>query len=152
GRPRRCGWYDAVIARYAGRVNGLSDLVLTKLDVLTGWEKVPVCVAYDVDGVRHEEMPVDQSAFHHAAPVYEYLDGWSADIYGARLLDDLPGNAQRFELALEVSSGTRISSIGVGPDRSAPIVRHHLLNLRPPPPPGPAAPPTRALPPTRSPR
>jgi len=128
GRPRRCGWYDAVIARYAGRVNGLTDLVLTKLDVLTGWEKVPVCVAYDVDGVRHEEMPVDQSAFHHAAPVYEYLDGWSEDISGARTFEDLPGNAQRYVLALEEMSGTRISSIGVGPDRAATIVRHDLLD------------------------
>src|SRR5690606_26123301 len=80
GRPRRCGWYDAVIARYASRVNGLTDLVLTKLDVLTGRERVPVCVAYDVDGVRYDEMPADQSAFHHARPVYVELDGWSEDI------------------------------------------------------------------------
>ncbi len=128
GRPRRCGWYDAVIARYAGRVNGLTDLVLTKLDVLTGWEKVPVCVAYDVDGVRHEEMPVDQTAFHHATPVYEYLDGWWEDISGARTFEELPVNAQRYVLALEEMSGTRISSIGVGPDRAATIVRHDLLD------------------------
>src|SRR5690625_403078 len=128
GRPRRCGWYDAVIARYAGRVNGLTDLVLTKLDVLTGWEKVPVCVAYDVDGVRHDEMPVDQSAFHHATPVYEDLDGWTEDISGARTFEDLPVNAQRYVLALEEMSGTRISSIGVGPDRAATIVRHDLLD------------------------
>ncbi|HLS63086.1 MAG TPA: adenylosuccinate synthase [Ruania sp.] len=128
GRPRRCGWYDAVIARYATRINGLTDLVLTKLDVLTGWEKVPVCVAYDVDGVRHDEMPVDQSAFHHATPVYEYLDGWTEDISGARTFEDLPVNAQRYVLALEEMSGTRISSIGVGPDRAATIVRHDLLD------------------------
>ena len=68
GRPRRCGWYDAVIARYAARVNGVTDFVLTKLDVLTGLEQVPVCVAYDVDGIRHDEMPVNQSDFHHAVP------------------------------------------------------------------------------------
>ncbi|WP_277049764.1 adenylosuccinate synthase, partial [Ruania albidiflava] len=128
GRPRRCGWYDAVIARYATRINGLTDFVLTKLDVLTGWEKVPVCVAYDVDGVRHDEMPVDQSAFHHATPVYEYLDGWTEDISGARTFDELPVNAQRYVLALEEMSGTRISSIGVGPDRAATIVRHDLLD------------------------
>ncbi|UFU06043.1 adenylosuccinate synthase [Ruania halotolerans] len=128
GRPRRCGWYDAVIARYAGRINGLTDLVLTKLDVLTGWEKVPVCVAYDVDGVRHDEMPVDQTAFHHATPIYEELDGWWEDISQCRTFEELPTNAQRYVLALEEMSGTRISSIGVGPDREATIVRHDLLD------------------------
>src|SRR6476646_1930303 len=82
GRPRRCGWYDAVIARYAARVNGVTDFVLTKLDVLTGLEKVPVCVAYDVDGTRHDEMPVNQTDFHHAKPIYEHFDGWWEDISG----------------------------------------------------------------------
>ena len=96
GRPRRCGWYDAVIARYAARVNGVTDFVLTKLDVLTGLEKVPVCVAYDVDGVRHDEMPVNQSDFHHAVPIYEELPGWWEDISGARTLDDLPANARAY--------------------------------------------------------
>ena len=127
GRPRRTGWYDAVVARYAGRVNGLTDLVLTKLDVLTGLERIPVCVAYDVEGTRHEEMPPDQSAFHHATPVYQELPGWTEDITGARTFADLPEAAQRYVLALEELSGTRISSIGVGPDREATIVRHDLL-------------------------
>ncbi|MGO1510664.1 MAG: adenylosuccinate synthase [Actinomycetales bacterium] len=127
GRPRRTGWYDAVIARYAGRVNGLTDLVLTKLDVLTGLEKVPVCVAYDVDGVRHDEMPADQSAFHHATPIYEELPGWWEDISDVREFEDLPKNARDYVFALEEMSGTRISSIGVGPDREATIVRHDLL-------------------------
>jgi adenylosuccinate synthase len=127
GRPRRCGWYDAVVARYAGRINGLTDLVLTKLDVLTGIEKIPVCVAYEVDGQRLEEMPLDQSMFHHARPVYVELDGWEEDISGAREFADLPAAAQAYVLALEEMSGTRISSIGVGPDREATIVRHPLL-------------------------
>src|SRR5699024_7714527 len=77
GRPRRTGWYDAVIARYTTRINSLTDFVLTKLDVLTGIEQIPVCVAYDVDGERHDEMPVDQSDYHHATPIYEYLPGWT---------------------------------------------------------------------------
>jgi len=128
GRPRRCGWYDAVIARYSSRVNGLTDLVLTKLDVLTGIEKIPVCVAYDVDGVRHDEMPVDQSAYHHAKPIYELLDGWTEDISAARRFEDLPENAQRYVLALEEMSGCRISSIGVGPGREATIQRHDLID------------------------
>jgi adenylosuccinate synthase len=127
GRARRCGWYDSVITRYATRVNGLTDLVLTKLDVLTGIEKIPVCVAYDVDGVRYDEMPTDQTAFHHATPIYEELDGWWEDISGARTFEDLPVNAQRYVHALEEMSGTRISAIGVGPARDATIQVHDLL-------------------------
>ncbi|MGH3425018.1 MAG: adenylosuccinate synthase, partial [Nocardioidaceae bacterium] len=93
GRPRRCGWYDAPVARYAARVNGVTDFVLTKLDVLTGWERVPVCVAYDVDGQRVDEMPMTQTEFHHAKPVYEFFDGWSEDLSKARSFEDLPQNA-----------------------------------------------------------
>lgn len=127
GRPRRTGWYDAVVARYSGRVNGLTDLVVTKLDTLSGLEKIPVCVAYDVNGVRHDEMPVDQSDFHHARPVYEEFDGWWEDISACRSFEELPAAAQRYVLALEEMSGTRISGIGVGPGREATIVRHDLL-------------------------
>ena len=127
GRPRRCGWFDAVIARYASRVNGVTDLVLTKLDVLTGLEKVPVCVAYDVGGVRHEEMPVNQSDFHHAVPIYEELPGWWEDISGARTLEDLPPAARAYVGALEEMSGSRISAIGVGPGRDETIVVHDLI-------------------------
>ena len=127
GRNRRCGWYDAVIARYAARVNGVTDFVLTKLDVLTGLEQVPVCVAYDVDGTRHDEMPVNQSDFHHAVPVYEYLPGWWEDISGARTIDELPANARAYVERVEQLSGARISAIGVGPARDATIVVHDLL-------------------------
>jgi adenylosuccinate synthase len=128
GRARRCGWYDAVIARYASRVNGLTDLVMTKLDVLTGIENIPVCVAYDVDGVRYDEMPTDQSAFHHAKPIYEEFPGWTEDISGVRTFDELPENAKAYVLALEAMSGARISSIGVGPGREATIQRHDLID------------------------
>jgi adenylosuccinate synthase len=127
GRPRRCGWYDAVVARYASRLNGFTDIALTKLDVLTGLEKVPVCVAYDVEGTRYDEMPMTQTDFHHATPVYEYLDGWSEDITDARSFEGLPKTAQQYVLALEEMSGARISVIGVGRDRDATIVRHDLL-------------------------
>src|SRR3954471_24691623 len=119
GRPRRCGWYDAVIARYAARVNGVTDFVLTKLDVLTGLEQVPVCVAYDVNGTRHDEMPVNQSDFHHAVPIYEYLPGWWEDISEARTLEELPANARAYVSRVEELSGARISAIGVGPTRDA---------------------------------
>jgi len=127
GRPRRCGWYDAVIARYAARVNGVTDFTLTKLDVLTGLEKVPVCVAYDVDGVRHDEMPVNQSDFHHAVPIYEELPGWWEDISEARTLADLPKNARDYITAVEEMSGARISAVGVGPARDQTVVVQDLL-------------------------
>jgi adenylosuccinate synthase len=127
GRPRRCGWYDAPIIRYARRINGVTDVVLTKLDVLTGWQRLPVCVGYDVDGVRHDEVPLTQTGFHHAKPVYEYFDGWTEDIGAARDFDDLPKAAQQYVLALEELAGVRISAVGVGPDREATVVRHDLL-------------------------
>ncbi|WP_432477726.1 adenylosuccinate synthase [Nocardioides sp. GXQ0305] len=117
GRDRRCGWYDAVIARYAARVNGLTELFLTKLDVLSSWEKVPVCVAYDVDGERHDEMPMTQTEFHHVKPVYEHLDGWWEDISGCRSFEELPVNAQRYVRTVEQMSRTRIWGVGVGPGR-----------------------------------
>ncbi|HUG50025.1 MAG TPA: adenylosuccinate synthase [Terrimesophilobacter sp.] len=127
GRPRRCGWYDAPIARYASRVNGITDFVLTKLDVLTGLERIPVCVAYEVDGVRVDEVPVSQSDFHHAVPVYEEFPGWTEDITGAREFSDLPQAAQDYVLAIEAMSGSRISAIGVGPGRDEIVVRHDLI-------------------------
>jgi adenylosuccinate synthase len=127
GRPRRCGWYDAPIARYAARINGVTDFVLTKLDVLTGWDQIPVCVAYEVDGERVDEMPMTQTGFHHAKPIYEFFPGWSEDISGARTLADLPQAAQDYVAALERISGARISTVGVGPDREQTIVVHDLL-------------------------
>ena len=128
GRPRRCGWVDTVVGRYATRVNGVTDFVITKLDVLTGLDKIPVCVAYDIDGVRHDEMPVNQSDFHHAVPVYEELDGWWEDISQCRTFEDLPKNAQQYVLRVEELIGARVSAIGVGPSRDATISRHSLLS------------------------
>ncbi|MFT4233853.1 MAG: adenylosuccinate synthetase, partial [Microbacterium sp.] len=127
GRPRRVGWYDALITKYATRINGITDLVLTKLDILTGLEQIPVCVAYDVDGVRFDDIPVNQTDFHHATPILQNFPGWSEDISTARTFEELPQNAQDYVLALERMSGTRISVIGVGPARDAVIVRHDLV-------------------------
>jgi adenylosuccinate synthase len=128
GRPRRTGWYDAPVARYSARINGVTDYVMTTLDVLTGLETIPVCVAYDVDGVRVEEVPVSQSDFHHAVPIYEEFAGWTEDITGVRKFEDLPQNAQDYVLAIEKISGSRISAIGVGPARDAIVVRHDLID------------------------
>jgi adenylosuccinate synthase len=127
GRNRRCGWFDAPIARYAVRVNGLTDFFLTKLDVLTGWEKIPVCVAYEVDGVRVEELPASQTDFHHAKPIYEYLPGWKENISKAKSVDDLPNNAKEYVKFLEKVSGAPISAIGVGPGRDETIVVRDLI-------------------------
>jgi adenylosuccinate synthase len=127
GRPRRCGWYDSVIARYSSRINGLTDLLVTKLDVLTGLEKIPVCIAYDVDGVRFDEMPDDQSDFHHAKPIYTYLPGWDEDISEARKISELPENARAYLEYIEKISGCRISAVGVGPARDQVIGVRNLI-------------------------
>jgi adenylosuccinate synthase len=127
GRNRRCGWFDAPIARYATRINGLTDIFLTKLDVLTGIKEIPVCVAYEVDGKRVDELPYSQTDFHHAKPIYEMFPGWEEDISVCKSFDELPKNAKDYVLALEKMSGTRISAIGVGPDRNATLVRHDML-------------------------
>jgi adenylosuccinate synthase len=127
GRPRRCGWFDAVVARYAVRINGVTDYFVTKLDVLSGLDKVPVCVAYEVDGKRCDEIPMTQTDFHHAKPVYEYLDGWFEDISDAKTFEDLPAAAQAYIKTIEEISGARVSAIGVGPRRDQTIQIHELL-------------------------
>ena len=128
GRARRTGWYDAVIARYAARVNGVTDFFLTKLDVLTGFDTIPVCVAYKLPGgAIVEELPMTQTDLHHAEPVFEELPGWKDDISGARDFADLPKNAQSYVEALERMSGAPISAIGVGPGRDQTLVLRDLL-------------------------
>ena len=122
GRKRRCGWYDSVIARYASSVNGFTDYFLTKLDVLTGIGEIPICVAYDVDGVRHDEMPMTQTEFHHATPIYETMPAWDEDITECKTFEELPQKAQDYVKRLEELSGCRISYIGVGPGRDQTIV------------------------------
>ncbi|MFC5285646.1 adenylosuccinate synthase [Actinokineospora guangxiensis] len=127
GRTRRTGWFDAVIARYATRVNGITDYFLTKLDVLSGLEQVPVCVAYEIDGRRVDEMPMTQTDVHHAVPVYENLPGWFEDISQCKTWDELPANAKAYVEYLEKISGARVSAVGVGPGRDETIVRHELV-------------------------
>ncbi|WP_330251863.1 adenylosuccinate synthase [Nocardia sp. NBC_00565] len=127
GRARRCGWFDAVIARYATRVNGITDYFLTKLDVLSSLDRVPICIAYEIDGKRVEQMPTTQTEFHHAKPIYEEMPGWWEDISQVKTFEELPANAQAYVLRLEELSGARISCIGVGPGRDQTIVRHDVL-------------------------
>ncbi len=123
GRPRRCGWFDAAVVRYANRLNGLSGLALTKLDVLSGIPRVKVCVAYEIGGVRQDEVPTSLSDFEAVKPVYEEMEGWKEDITQARELADLPKAAQRYVRMLEEVSGVEISLVSVGPDRNETIIR-----------------------------
>ena len=108
-------------------MNGLTDFFLTKLDVLSVFDEIPVCVAYEVDGQRVTELPTNQTDFHHAKPIYESLPGWREDISGARALADLPANARSYVEFLEEVSGCRISAIGVGQDRTATISLRDLI-------------------------
>ena len=127
GRPRRCGWFDAVIARYAARVNGVTDFFVTKLDVLSGLEQVPVCVAYDVAGTRHTEMPMTQTEFHHAVPVYEFFEGWWEDLSEVREFGELPRNAREYVRALEAMIGAPVAAVGTGPRRDQTLQLKPLL-------------------------
>jgi adenylosuccinate synthase len=127
GRKRRCGWFDALVVEAATQGNAFTDIFLTKLDVLTGWEQIPICVGYEVNGERLDTLPVNQSDFHHAKPIYEYLDGWTEDITGCRSFDDLPKNTRRYVERIEELCGARVSGIGVGPDREQSIVINSLI-------------------------
>ena len=124
GRKRRCGWYDAVVVNYAARVNGLTDLAITKLDVLGCLDSIKVCVAYECDGKRYTTVPEHQSVFYHAKPVYEELPGWKCDISGCRNFYELPREAKDYLDFIEQLADVRVSIVAVGPDREQTINRH----------------------------
>ena len=117
GRKRRCGWLDAALLRYAARVNGLTELFITKLDVLSGFERVRVGVGYRVDGREFDEVPAHQSFFHRAEPVYEEMDGWMEEIDEARTFEDLPKTAREYVRRIEELVGVPVSVVSVGPAR-----------------------------------
>ena len=123
GRRRRCGWFDGVILKYSARVNGLTDICLTKLDVLDKLEKIKICVAYEIDGERVESLPDSLSAFSKAVPVYEEVDGWCQSTTGCRSFDDLPANAKAYIERIEQIAGVPVSIVAVGPDRDQTIMR-----------------------------
>jgi adenylosuccinate synthase len=117
GRPRRCGWFDAVVVRYAARVNGLTGLAVTKLDVLDTLEKVAICTAYQVGNERYEEFPGDLTLLDKATPVYEWFDGWKTSTAGARTMTDLPKAARSYLDRLKELAGTPIAYVSVGTKR-----------------------------------
>lgn len=128
GRPRRCGWFDALLVEQSCKVNGFTDVFLTKLDVLSAWDEIPVCVGYEINGERHDVFPITQSDLHHAKPIYEVLPGWGTDISAARKFDDLPPNCQAYVRRIEQLIGTRISGIGVGPGREETVAINSLVD------------------------
>lgn len=117
GRKRRCGWFDAVILRYAARVNGLTELFVTKLDVLSGFESVRVCTAYRAEGETFEDVPPHQSLFHKAEPVYEELEGWQDEIGAATSFGDLPPAARKYLERIQELVGVPVGVVSVGPGR-----------------------------------
>ncbi len=123
GRRRRCGWFDGPIANFSARVNGLTDIALTKLDVLSVFDTIKVCVAYDVDGVRYTSVPEHQARFENAKPVYEELPGWKCDITACRSFDELPQEAKDYIAFVEKLARVRVTFVGVGPDREQVINR-----------------------------
>ncbi len=123
GRRRRVGWFDAVLARYAARVNGLTEHFLTKLDVLSAFDTLKVCRAYRYQGEDYEHFPPHQSIFHHAKPVYEELAGWRSDLTRVERFVDLPKEAQAYVDRLEELSGVPIRWVSVGPARSQTLER-----------------------------
>lgn len=123
GRQRRCGWYDGVIVRYAVQVNGLTDLVITKLDVLSELDTIKVCIAYEYEGHRYNDLPCHQTIFHHAKPIYEELPGWKTDIRHCRTFDELPREARDYITFIEDLADVPVSIVAVGPAREETIMR-----------------------------
>lgn len=118
GRPRRCGWLDMVALRYAIRINGFNELVLSKMDVLSGLPELKIATAYELDGAQITNMPLDTAAMDRATPIYETLPGWEEDITNAREPGDLPENCQRYVARIEELAGVTVSMVSVGPERT----------------------------------
>lgn len=121
GRPRRCGWFDAMVIRYAVRINGLTGIALTKLDVLSGFETIKICTGYTLNGKALESLPAALEDFENCQPVYEELPGWNADITGARTFEELPANARSYVQRLQELAGCQIVMVSVGPRRDQTI-------------------------------
>lgn len=126
GRPRRCGWLDLVVGRYATMINGLTDIVITKIDVLSGLGKLKICTAYEIDGERYESVPANTSLLYRAKPIYEELDGWDEDITKVQKYEDLPENCKKYLKRIEEIVKCKISVVSVGPDRTQNIHIHEI--------------------------
>jgi adenylosuccinate synthase len=130
GRPRRCGWFDGVLAGYTARLNGVTSVALTRLDVLAQFDRIKVCVAYELNGTRVATLPAALSYANAVRPIYEELPGWKKDISHVRNLSDLPPEAQRFAKRIEALIGAPIHMISVGPEREQAIVTRDIFGVR----------------------
>jgi len=122
GRPRRCGWWDAVVARYAARINGVQQWAVTKLDVLTGFDPVRLCVGYELNGRRLDDVPADARTLAACQPVYEEFPGWADSLQEVRRLADLPATARRYLSRIEQLTGVPIGIVSLGPGRENTLV------------------------------
>jgi adenylosuccinate synthase len=130
GRPRRCGWFDAVVVNHSNRINGIREVAITKLDVLNEFDKIKVCVGYRLDGGIVRYVPSSTETLKRAEPVYEELDGWRTEIHGAKKFSDLPPNAQRYVRRIEELIEVRVGMISVGSERGATVeVRNPFLDF-----------------------
>lgn len=126
GRPRRCGWLDLNVVKHAARINGLTDLVITKIDVLSEFEEIKVCTGYEIDGQIYDTIPASVEMVAKAKAVYEIFPGWQCDITGIRTYEELPENCKAYIKRIEVFTNTRISLVSVGPDRENNILINEL--------------------------
>src|SRR5207248_2970893 len=129
GRPRRCGWFDAVAARYAARINGLDGLALTKLDVLDGLDRIEICTAYGCGSRTLTDFPSDVGQLAACEPIYESMPGWTAPTAGVRRFDDLPDAAKKYLARLEEVSGVRAAIVSTGSERDDTIIRDDVLQI-----------------------
>lgn len=128
GRPRRCGWLDLLVVKHAALINGLSDLVVTKIDILSGLKEIPVCVGYEIDGEMHSYLPASVEKVARAVPVYENMPGWEEDITQIREYDALPENCKRYIEKIETFTNTRVAMVSVGPGREHNIFIHNIID------------------------
>jgi len=130
GRPRRCGWLDAVILKYSIMINSIDSIALTKLDILSGLKKVKICTGYKYDGKVYDHMPCHQTVLHKCTPVYEEYRGWSEDISGIKNFEDLPRQARNYIKNIEKIAKVAVSMVSVGAERSKIIMRDHNVESR----------------------
>ena len=127
GRPRRCGWLDLPVIKQACRLNGLTDIAITKIDILSGFDRIPVCVGYEVDGKQIDYVPASLKTYGRCKPVWKVFDGWAEDISGVRKFEDLPENCQKYVKFIENYTKTSVSLVSVSPEREGNIIRKPLI-------------------------
>ena len=127
GRPRRCGWLDLPVVKQAVRINGLTDIAMTKIDILTGYDKIPVCVGYELDGKQIDYVPASLEVYGRCKPVWKVFDGWTEDISQIRNYEDLPENCRKYVEFVEEYTKTSVSLVSVSPEREGNIIRKPLI-------------------------